>query len=289
METPAVHQAVAVGLAPRHPFGLADPSVVNILGCSDLVADRPLDVTGEQVHKALAQWGAPGDYRPPLVRRAHDDLQAMSLRAHTRRGSRATKLMDDSAVVEPSQIGDTVMMTVSLRVPDLGDAGALCDLLTRNRSYFQAGEPLRPDDFYTEEGQRRVITGAHESRASGSALLFLIEEHGALVGRANLNGITRGALQSASVAYLVDERHAGRGIAQAALRALIRFAFVELNLHRLQAEVLETNVASRRVLTASGFVHYGTAPDYLRIQGRWQAHMLYQLTNPSWTEETYVS
>uniref|UniRef100_UPI0011AFF0BF GNAT family N-acetyltransferase n=1 Tax=Arthrobacter sp. GMC3 TaxID=2058894 RepID=UPI0011AFF0BF len=76
----------------------------------------------------------------------------------------------------------------------------------------------------------------------------------------------------------------GQGIATGALSELIRLAFTELNLHRLQGETLVDNRASQHVLARCGFIHYGTAPSYLRIQGRWQTHELYQLTNDHWRE-----
>jgi ribosomal-protein-alanine N-acetyltransferase len=63
------------------------------------------------------------------------------------------------------------------------------------------------------------------------------------------------------------------------LRELIGFAFGEFDLHRLQGETLTTNLASQRVLERCGFSRYGRAPDYLRIDGRWQTHDLYQLVN----------
>lgn len=37
--------------------------------------------------------------------------------------------------------------------------------------------------------------------------------------------------------------------------------------------------AARRVLEHNGFVRFGTAPAYLRIAGRWQDHVLYQVLN----------
>ena len=173
-------------------------------------------------------------------------------------------------------------MSVELRVPSAADAPALSALLTRNRAYFATGEPRRPDDYYRPERLAEVIAEAEAARAAGTALLFLIEEDGVLVGRANLSSVIRGAFHSASVGYVVDEAHTGRGVATAALRTLIEIAFGSLNLHRLQGETLVTNVASQRVLTACGFVHFGTAPDYLRIDGRWQTNELYQLINPAW-------
>ena len=43
---------------------------------------------------------------------------------------------------------------------------------------------------------------------------------------------------------------------------------------------LTRNVASQRVLERAGFVRYGTAPDYLQIDGRWQEHAIYQCIAP---------
>ena len=176
-----------------------------------------------------------------------------------------------------------------LRVPAANDAADLASLLTRNRDYFRSGEPLRSDEYYTVEHQARVITDAAAARESDTAFMFLIEHHGSVAGRANLTSVIRGAFQSASVGYVVDEHHSGKGVATAALRMLVELAFGELHLHRLQGETLVDNVASQRVLRACGFVHYGTAPDYLRIDGRWQTNHLYQLINPLWVNSEPAS
>jgi ribosomal-protein-alanine N-acetyltransferase len=53
-------------------------------------------------------------------------------------------------------------------------------------------------------------------------------------------------------------------------------AFVELELHRIEAGTLLDNVASQRVLERNGFVRFGVAPGYLNIAGRWQDHAMYQ-------------
>jgi [ribosomal protein S5]-alanine N-acetyltransferase len=37
-------------------------------------------------------------------------------------------------------------------------------------------------------------------------------------------------------------------------------------------------VRSQRVLERNGFVRYGMAPNYLNINGRWQDHIMYQVT-----------
>lgn len=68
----------------------------------------------------------------------------------------------------------------------------------------------------------------------------------------------------------------GRGVATTAVDAILRVAFDELGLHRVQAGTLVHNRASRRVLAKNGFTEIGLAPRYLQIAGRWQDHVLHQ-------------
>ena len=50
---------------------------------------------------------------------------------------------------------------------------------------------------------------------------------------------------------------------------------------RVQAEILADNTGSQRVLERNGFYRIGMAPAYLRINGRWQDHVLFQALNPA--------
>jgi len=74
-----------------------------------------------------------------------------------------------------------------------------------------------------------------------------------------------------------------RGLASAAVRHIIQVAFGELGLHRIQAETLPHNVRSQRVLERTGFTRFGMAPAYLRIAGRWQDHIMWQLVDTAAT------
>jgi RimJ/RimL family protein N-acetyltransferase len=58
-----------------------------------------------------------------------------------------------------------------------------------------------------------------------------------------------------------------------------RVAFGTLMLHRIEAGTLKHNIRSRRVLERNGFERFGLAPDYLRIDGRWQGHVMFQVIN----------
>jgi ribosomal-protein-alanine N-acetyltransferase len=158
------------------------------------------------------------------------------------------------------------------------DAAALAALVRANREFLAPWEPLREEDYFTEAGQLADIERALQRHDVGNALPWVIlDEGGAVVGRITLNGIVRGAFQSCSVGYWLSAAVGGRGLATAALRDIKATAFGELGLHRIQAETLTDNVPSQRVLARNGFVRIGFAPRYLKIAGRWQDCILYQV------------
>ena len=68
-----------------------------------------------------------------------------------------------------------------------------------------------------------------------------------------------------------------------ALRLGIEYMFGEMNLHRISANYMPDNTRSGAVLKRLGFTVDGYARDYLRIDGRWQDHILTSLLNPGWT------
>jgi [ribosomal protein S5]-alanine N-acetyltransferase len=167
------------------------------------------------------------------------------------------------------------------------DAAELAAVLAANRTFMAPWEPVRDDRYFTADGQRDVIAAALEQHAQGAGIPHVIVDgpgesdgSGAIVGRITLNGIVRGPFLSCSVGYWVSEAANGRGLATAALREMVRVAFDDLGLHRVQAETLIHNHASQRVLERNGFVRFGLAPAYLNIAGQWQDHIMFQLVRP---------
>jgi ribosomal-protein-alanine N-acetyltransferase len=158
------------------------------------------------------------------------------------------------------------------------DAPAIAELYRSNRDFLAPWEPVRPEGYFTVDGQRAVVQGAlarlHEGTAHPRVIL---NEAGEIAGRINLSDIVRGPFQSASLGYWVSEKDNGRGLATAAVRETVAVAFGELGLHRVQAGTMLHNAASQRVLERNGFTRIGVAPAYLNIAGRWQDHVLFQV------------
>jgi ribosomal-protein-alanine N-acetyltransferase len=105
---------------------------------------------------------------------------------------------------------------------------------------------------------------------------------GFFAGEVNLNSIHRGAHQSAYVGYWIDQRQAGRGYMPEAVVLVMRFAFEQLRLHRLQISIIPRNTASRRVVDKLGLREEGVAQRYLEINGTWEDHVRYAITAEEW-------
>ncbi|NES16504.1 MULTISPECIES: GNAT family N-acetyltransferase [Micromonospora] len=158
------------------------------------------------------------------------------------------------------------------------DAPALAELLRVNREFLAPWEPVRSEDYFTAGGQHAVIRGDLQQYELGSKLPHVIlDDVGRVIGRITLSGIVRGPFQSCALGYWVSAGHNGRGFATRAVGEIVRVAFEELGLHRVQAETLLHNGGSQWVLRRNGFVPFGIAPEYLHIAGRWQDHVMYQV------------
>jgi ribosomal-protein-alanine N-acetyltransferase len=165
---------------------------------------------------------------------------------------------------------------VVLRDVTIDDAAALADAYTRNRAHLEHWEPARPDDFFTEAAQKRVVDHQLEQATAGRGVFLVLVRGDEIVGRLNLADIVRGAFQSGNLGYWVDASLAGRGLMTRAVLAVVDHARDGLRLHRLQAGTLPHNVASQTVLTRAGFERFGYAPRYMHIAGEWRDHVLYQ-------------
>jgi ribosomal-protein-alanine N-acetyltransferase len=169
------------------------------------------------------------------------------------------------------------MNGMTTRLIAVDDAPELAALFTANRRFLAPWEPVRPDAFFTTDGQRASLAEALSQRAAGTTLPHVIVDDGRIVGRITLTNITRGPFQSSNLGYWVAEHANGRGVATGAVARMARLAFGELGLHRIEAGTLVHNTGSQRVLERNGFRRYGLAPRYLKIAGEWQDHVLFQL------------
>jgi ribosomal-protein-alanine N-acetyltransferase len=109
-------------------------------------------------------------------------------------------------------------------------------------------------------------------------------EDGALVGYFDISEIIRGPFRSAYLGYGGVAAHAGRGYMSAGMRLLLRRAFTELGLNRLEANIQPSNEASIALVRSAGFVREGFSERYLKLNGRWRDHERWAIHAERWKQ-----
>ncbi len=175
---------------------------------------------------------------------------------------------------------------VRLRTLTEDDYGEWLEVRSRCRDWLVPWEP-RPEGSPTTPEDRASFAARcaarERERQMGTGYGFGIFLEGRLAGEITLSSIQRGPFQNAFVGYWVDQAMAGRGLAPEATVAVLRFAFEELSLHRIEVAIVPRNRASRRVVEKLKLREEGVALLYLEIDGRWEDHVRYAITSEEWT------
>ncbi|MEE4235703.1 MAG: GNAT family protein [Anderseniella sp.] len=168
---------------------------------------------------------------------------------------------------------------VMLRAPAMADYADWAQLRSTSRAFLEPWEPTWPRDDLTRSAFRQRVRRYNRDMRDDYAYAFFIfsRSGGELVGGLTLSNVRRGVAQAASVGYWIGLPFARNGYMTDALTGAVSFAFDSLRLHRVEAACLPENQASRRLLLRVGFSEEGYARQYLKINGRWQDHLLFAL------------
>lgn len=166
---------------------------------------------------------------------------------------------------------------VLLRTPRLEDFEEWRDLRSQSRDFLVPWEPSWHEDELSRLAYRYRLRHQQNAMADEQAYAFFIfaQEPRALVGGVTLSNVRRGVAQTGTLGYWVGAPFARQGYMTRAVMALCTYVFSDLALHRIEAACLPTNTASIRLLERTGFMKEGFAKSYLKINGRWEDHILW--------------
>lgn len=166
---------------------------------------------------------------------------------------------------------------MTLRLPAHSDWHDWSSLREESEAFLSPWEPSWAEDHLTRKAFTNRVYWASRAQTTGTALpLFLIRrDDNRLVGAITLDNVRRGPAQSGTLGYWVGAAFARQGYMREAIRAVVHYAFRQMDLSRIEAACLPENAASRGVLEACGFKYEGVAQAYLQINGRWRNHVLY--------------
>ncbi|MFF4098826.1 GNAT family N-acetyltransferase [Streptomyces sp. NPDC001903] len=162
----------------------------------------------------------------------------------------------------------------------LADQDEFCSLVRASAALHHPWMQLPATADAFQEWMRRFDDGTN------LGFLIRVQETGEAAGMVNFNSVIRGRYQGASLGYAAFAPSAGRGYMAEGLALALRYAFDDLRLHRLEANIQPGNKASSALVRRLGFGCEGLSPAYLYIDGAWRDHERWSLTAPApWTPD----
>jgi ribosomal-protein-serine acetyltransferase len=147
-------------------------------------------------------------------------------------------------------LGIRVDDEIDLRLHEPRHAEELFRLIDANREHLRRWLPW-VDASRSEEDTRSYIQQMLHALAEGKEYGFAIFHRGELVGGIGLHPIPE--IAEAEIGYWLAEAAQGQGIMTRASRALLRFSFDELDMHRVIIKCAKENTRSRAVPERLGF------------------------------------
>ncbi len=121
-----------------------------------------------------------------------------------------------------------------------------------------------------------------ESKKETRKCYLALDKDETIIGIFNISEIVRGCFQSCYLGYGVNVDYAGKGIMSQALKLILEKIFVELKLHRVEANIQPTNTSSIRLVMQNGFNKEGFSPRYIKVNNEWCDHFRFALTYEDW-------
>ena len=168
---------------------------------------------------------------------------------------------------------------IYLRPPKRRDAVRWQKLRLYSKDFLVPWEPSWDSFSCSRRAYMRFLKNSNYLANMDRVYSFLIFNNTDkdLLGGVNIGNVRRGVAQSANIGYWIGKKYSRKGYMYEALRVLIPSLFVDLRLNRVEATILEENIASQKLLKKLGFKKEGKLRNYLKINGNWRDHVIYGL------------
>jgi len=180
--------------------------------------------------------------------------------------------------IDPAATGGIIRHGAHLYAayPTRRSAQDLIDLNCRSRRAHQPWVYV-PTDI---AGYQRYLDSIVSGHTIGLLLRRLTDHR--LIGVVNLAEPVMGAFRSAYLGYYQDVETVGQGYMTEGVGLAIDHAFLDLDLHRLEANIQPQNARSLALARRLGFRHEGFSPRYLEVAGEWRDHDRWAILAEEW-------
>ena len=160
------------------------------------------------------------------------------------------------------------------------DAEAFFEIVERNREEFRKWFPW-VDTTLSSEDTKKFILGCQEKFEANEAVDLGVWYEGRWVGSMGFHTIKLNH-QWAEIGYWIDGDYVGKGIMTECVKAMIRYGFNELNLHRIQIRCDSVNVKSKAIPERLGFRLEGVVREDHKKGDSFSDGLIYGILRNEW-------
>lgn len=164
------------------------------------------------------------------------------------------------------------------------DEEAFIELRRSSGSFLTSWEPIRESGGGGLTSEMELFRRMIEFDDSHVPLLVELQEEPVILGVININQIARGAFQNCALGWWIGRPHARKGYMKEAVALVLDHIFVDLELHRVEANIQADNLASKALARGVGMRKEGFSERFLKIAGRWCDHERWAITIETWPE-----
>ncbi|MGN6714739.1 GNAT family N-acetyltransferase [Anaerocolumna jejuensis] len=171
---------------------------------------------------------------------------------------------------------------LQLRVLHPNEADKVLSFYVQNKDHFEPWEPERDINFYTLSYQRLSLSIEYNLMQQLKLLrywIFLKNDPHTIIGSVNFYNIVKGSYFTCQLGYKFDHRFLSQGYATEGIRAAMKVLFSDYEIHRIEANIMPSNLRSIHLAQKLGFQYEGLAVSSIKINHRWEDHARYAYIN----------
>lgn len=163
------------------------------------------------------------------------------------------------------------------RRPNLDDVEAVCSLKNNEKASYLLGGVFSP---YSLDD---IVNWINFHNNNPCEVLLVIEDRavGRLIGHVGLYKIDKVAKKTELGILIADDESRGKGYGTKATKLMVNYAFKELGLHKVTAEVLSENLPSISMFKKCGFLVDGCLRDDVFKNGQYYDVLCMSILNPN--------
>lgn len=167
------------------------------------------------------------------------------------------------------------MNTLKIREPNLQDAEPFLCAVEQSLDFHNPW--LLPPNT-----QRAFEEYVMKFNQSNHKAYLLIKDASEIVGVFNISEMVKGCFQSAYLGYYCFKSYSNKGYMSQGLKIVLKEIFLNLKLHRIEANIQPNNLQSIHLVKANKFSLEGYSKNYLQVNGVWKDHERWALTYEDW-------